>query len=131
MTLAAVSVLMLAGCGVSKEEHEKVVNELKKTKADLAQALSKSTNLERSLGEVQAQIKSQTKGFADAMSREAQEKLAAAQKQMNDLQAKVKSLTGENDKLKEMLNKLKTEYAEIQKKLGGGVELPAGLPKMP
>jgi hypothetical protein len=48
----------------------------------------------------------------------------------------VEGLTGENANLKGMLEKLKAEYAEIQKKLGGGAQmptqqLPAGLPKKP
>jgi predicted nuclease with TOPRIM domain len=64
-----------------------------------------------------------------------QDKLAAAQKEATDLRAKVESLTGENANLKGMLDKLKAEYAEIQKKLGGlqspTKELPTGLPKKP
>jgi hypothetical protein len=34
----------------------------------------------------------------------------------------VNNMTGENADLKNMIQKLKSEYAEIQKKLGGGME---------
>jgi predicted nucleic acid-binding Zn-ribbon protein len=141
------AVIALVGCGVSKEEHEKAVSELNKTKAELAQAKTKIADMEKSLSEAQAQLKSKAKepslaekpevvekpGAADTGM---QDKLAAAQKDATDLRAKVESLTGENANLKGMLDKLKAEYAEIQKKLGGGVEvptqqLPAGLPKKP
>jgi len=146
--LVAASVLALSGCGVSEEQHGKAVTELgrvkaeldktmaelKKTEADLAQAVSKNAALEKSLGEAQAQIRSESKGSAAAISSAAQDKLAASQKQVSDLQAQVKSLSRENSNLKILLEKLQAEYAEIQKKLGGGVQLPtqqlpAGLPK--
>jgi chromosome segregation ATPase len=140
-------VVALAGCGVSKEDYDKTVSELSKTKADLAQAQTKITELEKSLSEAQAQIKSQPKEAAPAEKPAAvekpaagesgmQDKLAAAEKEASDLRAKVGNLTSENDSLKSMLEKLKAEYAEIQKKLGGGAQvptgqLPAGLPKKP
>ncbi len=54
------AIIALAGCGVSKEEHEKTVAELSKTKADLAQANSKTAELEKSLSGAQAQAKSET-----------------------------------------------------------------------
>jgi peptidoglycan hydrolase CwlO-like protein len=107
------AIIALAGCGVSKEDHEKTVAELSKTKADLAQANSKTAELEKSLGLAQAQAKSET----------------------SDLRAKVESLTSENANLQSTLEKLKTEYAEIQKKIEGmqkpSKSSPAGLPKKP
>jgi len=146
--LVVTSVLVLAGCGISKEEHEKAVSELgkvkteleksvaelKKVKADLAQAVSKNEGLEKALSDAQTQIKSASKGSVDVMSTAAQDKLAAAHKQVNDLQEQVRSLSRENGNLKVMLDKIQTEYAEIQKKLGGGIQaptqqLPAGIPK--
>jgi predicted nuclease with TOPRIM domain len=141
------AVIALVGCGVSKEEHEKTVSELNKTKADLAQARTKMADVEKSLSEAQAQLKSQAKTPSPAESPAVaekpgtvdtgmQDKLAAAQKETSDLRAKVESLTGENANLKGMLDKLKAEYVDIQKKLGGGVQtptpqLPTGLPKKP
>jgi len=143
----ALAVMALVGCGVSKEDYEKAVSELSKTKTDLAQANAKMADVEKSLSEAQAQLKSQAMQPAPAEKPAAvekpsavdtgtQDKLAAAQKEAADLRAKVDSLTGENANLKGMLDKLKAEYAEIQKKLGGGVpaptqQLPAGLPTKP
>lgn len=158
--VVTLAVLALVGCGVSKEEHEKAVSELSKTKAELAQAKTKMADMEKSLSDAQAKLKSQAMQPPAPAAKPAavekpaavdtgtQDKLAAAQKEAADLRAKVDSLTGENANLKGMLDKLKAEYAEIQKKLGGGVpgvqapaakvpatpaapQLPAGLPKKP
>lgn len=74
------AVIALAGCGVSKEDHEKVVSELNKTKAelqktvaelnkskaDLAQASSKVSDAEKSLSEALAQLKREVKEPAAA-----------------------------------------------------------------
>jgi chromosome segregation ATPase len=140
-------IIALVGCGVSKEEHEKAVSELSKTKEELAQAKTKMADMEKSLNQAQAQLQSQAREPSPAEKSAAvekpttadtgmQDKLAAARKEATDLRAKVESLTGENANLKAMLDKLKAEYAEIQKKLTGGVQaptqqLPAGLPKKP
>ena len=158
--VVTLAVIGLVGCGVSKEEHEKAVSELSKTKADLAQAKTKMADMDKSLSEAQAKLKSQAMQPPPPAEKPAeaekpaavdtgtQDKLAAAQKEAADLRAKVDSLTGENASLKGMLDKLKAEYADIQKKLGGGVpgvqtpapqlpaspaapQLPAGLPKKP
>jgi len=144
---AALAITALAGCGVSKEDHEKTVSELSKTKEELAQTKAKMAEMEKSLNAAQAQLKSQAKKPSPAEAptvekkpetadKGMQEKLAATQKETDDLRAKVASLTGENNSLKSMLDKIKGEYAELQKKLGGGVQvptqqLPAGLPKRP
>lgn len=156
-SLVALAVIALVGCGVSKEEHEKTVSELNKAKADLAQANAKVAEMEKSLTEAQAKLKSQAmQPQPPAEKPAAVEKPATAdtgmqgklEKEAADLRAKVESLTGENATLKSMLEKLKAEYAEIQKKLGGGVsgvqtpspqvpgspagsQIPAGLPKKP
>jgi len=137
----ALAALALAGCGVSKDDYEKAVSELSKAKADLAQAKTKMAEIEKSLSEAQAKLKDQAVQPPPAEKPAAvdtgmQDKLAAAQKEASDLRAKVESLTSENAGLQSMLEKLKAEYAEIQKKLGGGVQaptqqLPAGLPKKP
>lgn len=143
----ASAVIALAGCGASKEDYDKAVSELSKTKAELAQATTKMAEMEKSLSEAQAKLKSQAMQPTPAEKPAAveqpaavdtgmQNNLAAAQKEAADLRAKVDSLTGENADLKGMLEKLKAEYAEIQKKLGGAVpaptqQVPAGLPKKP
>ena len=145
--LVTLGIIALVGCGVSKEEHEKAVSELNKTKADLAQAKTKMAEMERSLNEARAQLKSQAQEPSTKENPAAAEKppaadigmqakLVASEKEVADLSAKVKTLTGENANLQSMLEKLKSEYAEIQKKLGGGVQipsqqLPSGLPKKP
>jgi chromosome segregation ATPase len=112
------ALVALVGCGVSKEDHEKVVSdlnkvkadlersaaELKKANADLAQANTKAAALEKTLNKV---------------NRESEEKVAAAQKQCGDVQAKVDSVTKENAELKGMLDKLKAQLADLQKKAGG------------
>jgi len=145
--IVALGIIAMVGCGVSKEDHEKAVSELSKTKAELDQAKTKMADMEKSLVEAQAQLKGQAKKPSPTETPPAQkqpetvdtgmqDKLAAAQKEAADLRAKVESLTGENANLKGMLDKLKAQYAEIQKKLGGGAQmptpqLPAGLPKRP
>jgi predicted nuclease with TOPRIM domain len=158
--VVTLAVIAMVGCGVSKEEHEKAVSELSKTKAELAQANTKMAAVEKSLSEAQAKLKSQamqppapaekpaTAEKPAAVDTGMQDMLAASQKEAADLRAKVDSLTGENANLKGMLDKLKAEYAEIQKKLGGGVpgvqapaaqvpatpaapQVPGGLPKKP
>ena len=141
------AIIAFVGCGVSKEEHEKAISqinkakaelektvaELSKSKADLAQAMSKVADMEKSLSDAQAQPKiAANEPAADTGT---QEKLAAAQKEANELRAKVESLTGENANLQSMLEKVKAQSAEIQKKLEGAQmptkQLPAGLPKKP
>jgi hypothetical protein len=128
--LVVFALVALVGCGVSKEDHEKVVSDLNKTKADLdkstaelnkakadlAQANSKAAALEKSLNEAKGQT---------------EEKVATAQKQAGDLQAKLDSLTKENAELESMLDKLKAQLAELQKKVGG-TQVPAkNLPAVP
>lgn len=68
-------VIAFAGCGVSKEDHEKVVSELSKakaelektvaelnkSKAELAQTSSKVADVEKSLSEALAQLKGEAK----------------------------------------------------------------------
>ncbi|MBP1740401.1 MAG: hypothetical protein H6Q48_2694, partial [Deltaproteobacteria bacterium] len=94
--------------------------ELNKAKADLAQANSKAAALEKTLNKV---------------NRESEEKVVAAQKECGDAQAKVDTLTKENAELKGMLDKLKAQIAELQKKVGGaqvpGKTQPAAPAKKP
>jgi len=125
-----VALIALVGCGVSKEDHEKVVSDLNKTKADLdkskadlskaqadlAQANSKAAALEKSLNEAKGQ---------------SEEKVAAAQKQTGDLQAKVDTLSKEKTDLEGMLEKLKTQLADLQKKAGGAQAPAKKVPPLP
>jgi len=81
----ALAVIAMGGCGVSKEDHEKVVSELSKTKADLDQAKTKIAELEKALSEAQAQQKALSEALAQAQSQPKgpapAEKPAAAQKE--------------------------------------------------
>ena len=139
--LVTFGIIALISCGVSKEDHEKTVSELNKTKAELAQANTKMADMEKSLNEAQAQLKSQAGKPSPAekpavaekpgkVDTGTQDKLAASQKEATDCRAKVETLTKENSNLKALLDKLKAEMAEVQKKLGGATQqLPSGLPK--
>ena len=95
----ALAATAFVGCGVSKEDYEKTVSELNKTKADLAQAKTKTAELEKALSENQAQAKTKIAELEKALS-EAQsqlksqpkepspaEKPAAAQKEATDPRA--------------------------------------------
>ena len=48
-SVVAFAVIAMVGCGVSKDDHDKTVAELSKTKADLAQAKTKIADLEKAL----------------------------------------------------------------------------------
>ena len=141
--LVTLGIIALVGCGVSKGDYEKMASELSKAKEELTQANTKLADMEKSLNEAQAQLKGQAEKPSPAekpavaekpgaVDTGAQDKLAASQKESTECRAKVESLTKENANLKALLDKLKAEYAELQKKLGGSTQqLPAGLPKKP
>ena len=132
LILVTFGIIALVGCGGSKQDYEKAVSELNKTKADLAQANAKMADMEKSLNEAQAKLKSQAEKPSPAEKPAVAGKpgTVASQKETADCQAKVDSLTKENSSLKAMLDKLKAEYAALQKKLGGATQqLPSGLPK--
>jgi septal ring factor EnvC (AmiA/AmiB activator) len=63
-SFVALAVIAMVGCGVSKEDHDKTVSELSKTKAALAQAQTKIAELEKSLSEAQAQQKALSEALA-------------------------------------------------------------------
>jgi len=130
--LVTLGIIALVSCGGSKGDYEKAISELDKTKAELAQANAKMADMEKSLNEAQAQLKSQAGKPSQAEKPAGEEKpgTVASQKEAADCRAKVDSLTKENSSLKAMLDKLKAEYAALQKKLGGATQqLPSGLPK--
>lgn len=146
--VVALSVLLLGGCGVDKEEHEKVVSELNKIKAELEKAtkdlpdmntaLEKANarieELEKSLAEAQAKLESEFKEADKTVSGAVDEQLAASEKKVQELQESLKSLADENSKLKGMLDTLKKEYEAIKSKIGDGVQsltekLPGSVPK--
>jgi len=134
LILITLGVIALVGCGVSKGDYEKAVSELNKVKADLAQANAKMADMEKALNEAQAQLKSQAAKPSPAEKPAVAGKpgTAASEKEATDCRAKVESLTKENASLKALIDKLKAEYAELQKKLGGATQqLPSGLPKKP
>ena len=132
LIFVTLGIIALVGCGGSKQDYEKAVSELNKTKADLSQANAKMADMEKSLNEAQAKLKSQAEKPSPAEKPAVAGKpgTVASQKETADCQAKVDSLTKENSSLKAMLDKLKAEYAALQKKLGGATQqLPSGLPK--
>lgn len=125
LILVTLGIIALVGCGVSKEDYEKAVSELNKTKAELAQLKSQA-------GKPSPAEKPAVAEKPGTVDTGTQDKLAASQKETTECRAKVDSLTKENSSLKAMLDKLKAEYAELQKKLGGATQqLPSGLPKKP
>jgi SH3 domain-containing YSC84-like protein 1 len=81
----AFAVIALVGCGVDKDDYDKTVSELSKTKADLAQATTKIAALEKSLSDAQAQQKALSEELAQAKSQPKEpapaEKPAAAPKE--------------------------------------------------
>jgi len=123
MVLAGL-VFALFGCGVNKDEHQKVVSELKETKAQLDEANDKIAQLEKSLTAAKDQEKTSVKEPAK-VDTGMQDKLAAAQQETTNLRAKVENLAKENSGLKGMLEKLKAQLSELQNKLKG-MKLPSG-----
>ena len=133
LLIIVLSVWSLIGCGVSKEEHAKLVSELEKTKAELQK--------------VQATAAEQKKSLLDIskIDPKLDEKLKAAQQKINDLTSKFKSITLQNSdlsskikdlslqngKLSEQKSKLEAMIAELQNKLktfeGQTKDLPTGL----
>jgi predicted RNase H-like nuclease (RuvC/YqgF family) len=128
LILVTFGIIALVNCGGSKQDYEKAVSELNKAKEELAQANAKMAGMEKALNEAQAQLKGQAGKPSPAVAEKPG--AVASQKEDSDCRAKVESLTKENGTLKAMLDKLKAEFAELQKKLGGATQqLPSGLPK--
>jgi outer membrane murein-binding lipoprotein Lpp len=91
---AAILLLAISACGVSKDEHERVLIELEQANAKLEQAESKIAAIERTMELPQIDT-------------EIMEKLRSAQQKAGDLSSKIKTLTTENEQLKEELAKIK------------------------
>jgi len=130
--IVTLGIFALVSCGGGQGDNDKAVAELNKAKADLAQANAKIADMEKALNEAQAQLKGQAGKALPSEKPAVAEKpgTAASGKEAADCQAKVNTLTKENSDLKAMIEKLKAEVAEIQKKLGGVTQkLPSGLPK--
>jgi chaperonin cofactor prefoldin len=125
-----VALIALVGCGVSKEDHEKVVSELNKTKADLDKSTAELNKAKADLTQANSKAAALEKSLNEAKG-QSEEKVAAAQKQAGDLQAKVDSLTKENADLESTLDKLKAQLAELQKKVGGAQAPAKNLPAVP
>ncbi len=96
LTVAVLTVLVISGCGVSKDEHEKTVAELQQTKVELEQAKAKIAEIDKlmELSKIDTEILT---------------KLRSAQQKAGDLSAKVKELTIENEQLKKALADIKTK----------------------
>jgi GTPase involved in cell partitioning and DNA repair len=96
LTVAVLTVLVISGCGVSKDEHEKTVAELQQAKVELEQAKAKIAEIDKlmELSKIDTEILT---------------KLRSAQQKTGDLSAKVKELTIENEQLKKALADIKTK----------------------
>ena len=96
LTVALLGVLLISGCGVSKDEHEKTVAELQQAKAELEQTKAK-------LAEIDTLME------ASKIDTKILEKLRSAQQKAGELSSKVKDLTIENEKLKKELAEKKVK----------------------
>lgn len=96
LTVAVLTVLVISGCGVSKDEHEKTVAELQQTKVELEQAKAKIAETDKlmELSKIDTEILT---------------KLRSAQQKAGDLSAKVKELTIENERLRKALADMKAK----------------------
>lgn len=99
-------VFTLIGCGVSKDEHEKTVAELAKTKAELEKANLKIAEMEKSVLNIPKINTADIQG-----------QLQAAEKKARELSATVKSLTLENNALTDQMSKLKGTISDLEKKI--------------
>ena len=97
-------VLFLGGCGVSKDEYNKVSDELNQTKTSLEQAKAKISEMEKT-------------SILPRPETDIVEKLGSVQKHASQLNSRVERLTSENEMLKENLEKMKNEVENLQKKL--------------
>ena len=120
LILMAMAGLMMAlnGCGISEDEHQKVVSELNQTKSLLDKANAKIAQLEKSVTATQDQGKTGVK-MPEGVDSGLKEKLATAQEEANNLRSKVESLTKANIDLKGLLEQLKEKLAQIESKLKG------------
>ncbi|MFC1868679.1 hypothetical protein ACFL0H_11170 [Thermodesulfobacteriota bacterium] len=106
---------VVSACGVSKDEHQRTLAELEKTKTELTQAKAKIAGMEKAIK-------------IPKIDTSIMEKLRSAQQKAGDLSAKVKSLTGENETLNENLAKLKKMMGDLQEKLKAFQGKTGGLP---
>ena len=94
--MTVLTVLVISGCGISKNEHEKTVAELQQTKVELEQAKAKIAEIDK----IMERSKIDTEILA---------KLRSAQQKAGDLSAKVKELTIENEQLRKTLADIKAK----------------------
>jgi chromosome segregation ATPase len=97
-------VLTISACGVSEEEYENTLADLSRTKSELEQAKSRIAELEESLALPKT----------DA---ELVEKLYSAQQKVSELSSSLKSLTIENQTLRENLEKTGSSLKEPEREL--------------
>ena len=96
LTVAVLTLLVISGCGVSKDEHGKTVTELQQTKVELEQAKAKIAEIDKlmELSKIDTEILT---------------KLRSAQQKAGDLSSKVKELTIENEQLRKALADMKAK----------------------
>jgi len=134
-------VIAFVGCGVSQEDHDKAVSELNETKSALAESKAKHAEKEKALKQAKAQLESAAKALETkeerfkvlektavvGVDKAMKETLAAFEKEATDLKAQVRTLTGENSRLQQLLENLKAQFVELKQKLGG-LQSSGGLP---
>ncbi len=107
LVISGLALLSLIGCGVSKEDHAKVVSELETTKAALQKAQAKIDEQQKSI----LAIPKIDPGL--------EEKLKAAQQKIGDLTATFERLTSENGDLVAKLKGITLENGDLTAKLKG------------
>jgi outer membrane murein-binding lipoprotein Lpp len=129
-----VAAVAMAGCAGENEDFETKVSELAETKSRLEQANVKIAQLQTSLDEARAQTtvvvtEEPVAESETAMEDEGtQEESATAEQDAADLQAKVASLTQENNRLQGLLDQMKAKMAQLKEKLSAPVEAPVKAP---
>ena len=94
--VVVLTLIVISGCGVSKDEHQKIVTELQQTKVELEQAKAKLAEIDKALEDSKIDTK-------------ILEKLRSAQQKAGDLSTRVKELTTENEQLKKEMAEMKAK----------------------
>ena len=112
----SMAVFSLAGCGVSKTEHEKTVSELNETKALLEKANARIAEMEKSILNI------------PKIDPNLKDKLRAAEQRVGDLTQQVKKFTLENKDLNSQLSKYRSTISDLENQLKALQEQSKNLP---
>jgi chromosome segregation protein len=114
--MVSMAVFSLAGCGVSKEEHEKTVSELNETRAMLEKANARVAEMEKSILNI------------PKIDPNLKDKLQAAEQRVGDLTQQVKKFTVENKDLNSQLSKYRSTISDLENQLKAFQEQSKNLP---